>query len=83
VADTLRERATLRRQIRVLTAEGRLSAWVLACLPIAIGLYMAAVNSDYIGLLVTTTVGWIMLGTAAALLVLGILWMRKIVDIDV
>ena len=46
----------LRRQIKVLTAEGRLSAWVLAILPIAIGLYMAATNPDYIGLLVTTTI---------------------------
>ncbi|HET6713595.1 MAG TPA: type II secretion system F family protein, partial [Actinomycetota bacterium] len=40
VADTLRDRAMMRRQIRVLTAEGRLSAWVLAALPVAIGLYM-------------------------------------------
>ena len=37
VADTLRERATIRGQIQVLTAEGRLSAWVLAALPVAIG----------------------------------------------
>ena len=36
VADTLRERAMIRRQIQVLTAEGRLSAWVLAALPVAI-----------------------------------------------
>jgi tight adherence protein B len=83
VADTLRERAMLRRQVRVLTAEGRLSAWVLALLPIAIGLYMAAVNPSYIGLLVTTTIGLVMLGTAIALMALGILWMRKIVNIDV
>jgi tight adherence protein B len=83
VADTLRERAMLRRQIQVLTAEGRLSAWVLTLLPIGIGLYMAAVNPQYIGLLFTTTIGWVMLITAAVLMVLGILWMRKIVNIDV
>jgi tight adherence protein B len=83
VADTLRERATIRRQIRVLTAEGRLSAWVLAALPVAIAVYMFAVNPDYIGLLITTKLGLFMLGTALVLLVLGILWMRKIVDIDV
>jgi tight adherence protein B len=83
VADTLRERAMLRRQVKVLTAEGRLSAWVLALLPVAIGLYMAAVNPSYIGLLVTTTIGLVMLGTAIVLMVLGILWMRKIVNIDV
>jgi tight adherence protein B len=83
VADTLRERATIRRQIQVLTAEGRLSAWVLAALPLAIGVYMFAVNPDYIGLLFTTTIGLIMLGGAVVLLVIGILWMRKIVNIDV
>jgi tight adherence protein B len=83
VADTLRERATLRRQIKVLTAEGRLSAWVLALLPLAIGVYMGAVNPSYIGKLFTTTVGLVMVITAFALLGVGVLWMRKIVDIDV
>ena len=83
VADTLRERAMLRRQIKVLTAEGRLSAWVLGLLPFGIALYMFAVNPDYIGLLWKSTYGIIMLIVAGALLVAGILWMKKIVDIDV
>ena len=83
VADTLRERAQMRRQIRVLTAEGRLSAYVLIGLPIAIGLYMFAVNPEYISLLVTTKLGLFMSGTALVLMVLGAFWMRKIVDIDV
>jgi tight adherence protein B len=83
VSDTLRERAMMRRQIRVLTAEGRLSAWVLAILPFAIGIYMFAVNPDYVSLLFTTQIGLFMLGVAGVLMVLGILWMRKIVDIDV
>ncbi|HTG47773.1 MAG TPA: type II secretion system F family protein [Actinomycetota bacterium] len=83
VADTLRERATLRRQIQVLTAEGRLSAWVLALLPIGIALYMTAANPKYIGLLVTTGVGRIMLAVGLILMGIGIYWMRRIVDIDV
>ena len=83
VADTLRERATMRRQIRVLTSEGRLSAWLLALMPFGIALYMFVVNKDYIMLLFTTKTGLIMLGGAAIALVVGILWMRKIVDIDV
>jgi tight adherence protein B len=83
VSDTLRERAMMRRQIKVLTAEGRLSAWVLTLLPIGIGLYMFSVNPEYIGLLFTDRLGWIMLGVAVVLMGLGILWMRKIVDIDV
>jgi tight adherence protein B len=83
VADTLRERAMLRRQIKVLTAEGRLSAWVLGLLPFGIALYMFAVNPSYIGLLFHNTYGIIMLIVAGCLLVAGILWMKKIVDIDV
>jgi tight adherence protein B len=73
----------MRRQVRVLTSEGRLSAWVLALMPFAIALYMFAVNRDYIMLLFTTKTGLIMLGGAALLLTAGVLWMRKIVDIDV
>jgi len=83
VADTLRERATMRRQIRVLTAEGRLSAYVLGAMPFGIGLYMFAVNREYISLLFTTKIGIGMLISAGIALALGILWMRKIVDIDV
>jgi tight adherence protein B len=83
VADTLRERAMIRRQIRVLTAEGRLSAWVLGILPFAIALYMFAVNPGYIGVLFTDPIGIVMLIVAGSLLAIGALWMRKLVDIDV
>jgi tight adherence protein B len=83
VSDTLRERAMMRRQIKVLTAEGRMSAWVLAILPFAIAFYMFAVNPEYIMILFTTQVGLVMLGVGGILILLGILWMRKIVDIDV
>jgi tight adherence protein B len=83
VADTLRERAQMRRQVEVLTAEGRLSAWVLTALPVAIAVYMFITNPEYIGLLVTAKLGIIMLSAAVVLLVIGVFWMRKIVDIDV
>ena len=83
VADTVRERATLRRQVRVLSAEGRLSLKILVALPFLIGLYIAKVNPSYMSLLFTTRAGWIMLGTGAALMVAGVLWARKIVQVDV
>lgn len=83
VADTLRERAQMRRQVRVLTSEGRLSAWVLALMPFAIGLYMFTTNREYIMLLFTTKVGLVMVSGAGLFLLAGILWMKKIVDIDV
>lgn len=83
VSDTLRERAMMRRQVRVLTSEGRLSAAVLTLLPIGIALYLFATSPDYIGLLFSTTVGLFMVAGAAVLMVAGVLWMRKIVNIDV
>jgi tight adherence protein B len=91
VADTLRERATMRRQVRVLTSEGRLSAYVLIALPFAIAIYMFAVNPSYIELLIKHTganlfglpLGWWMLGGAAVGMSIGVAWMKKIVNIDV
>lgn len=83
VADTLRERATLRRQIRVLTAEGRLSAWVLGLMPFGILAYMLMASRSYISVLFTSAIGIGLLIAGGTFLVAGMLWMRKIVDIDV
>jgi tight adherence protein B len=83
LASVIRERNTIRRQIQVLSAEGRLSVWILAILPIAIGLYMAKVNPDYISLLFTTQIGLVMVVVAVSLMILGVLWMRKLVKIRV
>ena len=83
LAEVVRDRNTIRRQVGVLSAEGRLSMWILAALPILIGLYMAKVNPDYIGLLFTTQVGLVMVVVASCLMVLGVLWMRKVVRIRV
>ena len=56
---------------------------MLTLLPLGIAAYMFAVNPEYIGLLFTTRMGLFMVGVAVILLVLGVFWMRKIVDIDV
>ena len=61
VADTLREREYLRRQVKALSAEGRLSGYILVGLPPLIGAYMMLVNPDYIGVLFTTLPGIILL----------------------
>lgn len=83
VAETIRERDNVRRQVKVLSAEGKMSIYILAGLPIALAAYMAIVNPDYLGLLWTTRIGLVMLSVAGSLMVLGILWMRKVVKIDV
>ncbi len=83
VANTIRERDTLRRQMRVLSAEGRISAAVLSVLPVLIASYLMIVNPDYLRTLVTTTPGIIISVSAACLMAIGYVWMRKMVKLDV
>ena len=83
VSETMRDRDTIRRQIGVLTAEGRLSIAILTGLPIVVALYMTKVNPEYIGLLFSTKLGLLMTVTACSLLSVGVVWMRKVVKIDV
>ena len=83
IADTVRERDAVRRQVQVLSSEGRLSIGILAALPFLVSLYIAKVNPGYLNLLFSTRIGLIMVVTAVCLLGVGIFWMRKIVNIDV
>ncbi|SDP25873.1 tight adherence protein B [Pedococcus dokdonensis] len=82
-AKTLREREELRRHVRALSAEGRLSAYILVALPIGIFLYTMKTNHDYIQLLWTTTLGIIMIVGGIISLGIGMFWMRKVVDVKV
>jgi tight adherence protein B len=83
VANTIRERDTLRRQMRVLSAESRISVVVLTVLPILIAIYLMIVNPEYLRTLTTTTPGKIISSTALALMGIGYLWMKRIVRLDV
>jgi tight adherence protein B len=83
VAETVRERAQIRRQVDTLSAEGRISMKILIGLPFVVALYIAKVNPGYMKQLFTTGIGLIMLVGAAVMMVVGVLWMRKVVKIDV
>lgn len=82
-AHTLREREVLHRQIAALSAEGRLSAQILVALPVGLFFYMMLVNYDYISLLWTTALGLLMSVGAVVLVIIGIIWMRRVVKIEV
>ncbi|MHB1474226.1 MAG: type II secretion system F family protein, partial [Dermatophilaceae bacterium] len=82
-AATLRDREALHRHVRALSAEGRLSAYILIALPIGIFLYMLGVNRAYVELLWTTTIGIGMLSGGLISLAIGVFWMRKVVDVEV
>ena len=83
VANTVRERAYVRRQVRVLSAEGRFSIGILTALPFLIFAYIVMVNREYVDPLFSTTIGNILLGGGALLMLLGIFVMKRIVRIDV
>jgi len=82
-AKTLRERESLRRQVLALSADGRLSAYILIGLPILLGGWMYVVNRAYLALLWTTFLGGAMLVFAAVAMTMGILWMRQTVKVEV
>jgi tight adherence protein B len=83
VANTVRERAYIHRQVRVLSAEGRISIGILAALPFGIFFYLMLVNPDYVGILFTHPIGRILLLAGLALMAAGIYVMTRIVKIDV
>lgn len=83
VADTLREREQLRRQVKTLSAEGRLSALILTVLPFLLVVYLRAVNPTYLELLTGTGIGKFMLFGVLMFMTIGILWMKKIIRIKV
>jgi tight adherence protein B len=83
VAGTLREREQLRRHIRGLAAEGVLSAYILVAMPILLGAYLFTFRRAYIRPLYTQPIGLVMLTGAVVLVLLGALWMRSLVKVEV
>ena len=80
---TMRERAYIRRQVRALSAEGRLSAYIVVGLPVLVGAWFFYSSPAYMRPLYTTSAGVLMLGGAVAGVVLGSLWMRKLINVEV
>lgn len=83
VADTLREREYLRRQVKALSAEGRMSGYILAGLPVVLFLFMLVANREYVSVLYTTLPGYVMLAAALALLGIGSWSMAKLSKVEV
>ena len=83
VAATLRERERLRRQVKVLSAEGRLSAWILGLLPPVFSIYLLLTQPSYLKPLVTEALGILLLAVGLTLLTVGVFWMRKAIKVEV
>lgn len=83
IATIVRERLKLHGEIRTLSAEGRLSAVILTALPFGVAAVVNVVNPRFMAVLWTDPTGLRMVGAALFMMVLGMLWMRKIIRIRV
>jgi tight adherence protein B len=83
ISHIIRERLKLVAQVRVLSAEGRMSAWVLGLLPFGVILMMTLTSADYISVLWTDPIGVRLLWYGAAMILLGVLWLRKLIRIRI
>ena len=80
-AEAIRGRTEIRNEIRALSAEGRVSAYVLIALPLLMLLYIRITKPDSFNLMFSTTPGIVMMSIVAILMVVGWIWVQKVVNI--
>lgn len=83
ISETIRERVKLRGEIRTLTAQNRMSAWVVGLMPFALALLTYKTSPDQAFAFITNPIGMIMAIAAAVLMVIGVFALIKIVNIKV
>ena len=82
LATVIRERFRVKRQMRVISAHGRITGWILVCLPPVLGLVLMSVNPEHRRTMFGDPLGIQMLVAAAVLQVIGTLIIRKIVNVE-
>lgn len=83
ISHIIRERLKLIGKVRVLSAEGRMSAWILGLMPFCVMAFMAIVNPRYVSVLWTDPTGVKMLWYGAGMILIGVLWIRRVIHIRV
>ncbi len=83
IGETIRERIRIKGEIKTLTAQGRISGWIIGLLPVALAAFLLALNPEYIAILVNNPVGRLMVGAGVTAEIMGIFVIRKIVQIEV
>ncbi|MET3162323.1 UNVERIFIED_ORG: tight adherence protein B [Arthrobacter sp. UYEF10] len=81
VAATIRERSEIKGQIRSLSAEGRMSAYVLTAIPVGVAFMLAFINPGYLNVFVEKPLGLFMLVAALLMFAVGGFWMSRVVKI--
>jgi tight adherence protein B len=83
VTEAVRQRLALRRMVAGLTAQGRMSRWVLTAIPVFLLVVLTVLSPDYMHPMFTTTLGRVLLGISAVMVTTGSLVIKRIVDIKV
>jgi tight adherence protein B len=83
IAETIRERRKIRGQLKVYTAQGRLTGYILAVLPVFVGLLLLALDRTYFEILFEHRLGMLMIALSLLLQIVGYFWIRKIMDIKI
>ena len=83
LAHVVRERFKIRRQVRVHTAHGRFTGYVLLALPAALAIALSFINPEHMQLLFREHLGQMMLMGAIVMQTIGFLWIRKVIKIEV
>lgn len=83
ISETIQDRIRMRREVKTLTAQGRMSGWVLAALPVATGLLLSTISPGYMDPLLTDRLGHMAIAAAIILEIIGFFVIQRIVDIDV
>jgi len=79
----VRARFTIRRQIRVYTAQGRMTGYLLSALPIILFSMLYMINAEYMSILFTDPIGKILIVVAITMQLIGFMWIRKIIKIEI
>ncbi len=83
IAFTIRERVRIKGEIKTLTAQSRLSGYIIALVPVILGVIIYLINPGFMGKMFQDTCGYIMLGVAFAGIVAGFFVINKVVSIEV
>jgi len=79
VGETIRDRNQIRRQVKALSAEGKMSAAVLMGLPVVLFFALILINGQYAKTFTSTVPGFLMLGAAAVMLTAGGFWLSRLI----
>ena len=83
ISETIQDRIRMRREVQTLTAQGRISGWVLAALPVGMCILLNVISPGYLDPLFKEKIGQMAIGGSIVLIIIGFIVIQRIVDIEI